>query len=75
MWKISTLFDEDRNFGIEGIAKEVETLEGKISKAITQFESMIVAFDKQQTDHFSKLMEAIRLQLNEMVLRVREEQL
>ena len=72
MWKIFNLFDEDRNFGVEGIAKEVRTLKGKISEAITQFKSMLVAFDKQQTDHFSKLMEAIRLLLNEMVIRVRE---
>ena len=72
MWKISTLFDEDRNFRVEGIAKEVETLKGKMSEVITQFESMIVAFDKQQIDHFSKLMEAIWLLLNEMVLRVRK---
>ena len=49
MWKISTLFDEDRNFGVEGIAKEVGILKGKILEAITEFGSMIVAFDKQQT--------------------------
>ena len=59
MWRISTLFDEDRDYGIEGIAKEVGTLKGKISKVVTEFGSMIVAFDKKQTEHFFKLMEAI----------------
>ena len=35
IWKISALFDEDRNFGVEGIAKELGTLKGKISEAVT----------------------------------------
>ena len=69
MWKIITLFDEDHNFGVEGITKELGTLKEKISKAITQFESMIIAFDKQQSYHFFKLMEAIQLLLNEMILK------
>ena len=60
-------FDEDRNFGIKGISKEVGMLKGKISEAVIQFGSMLVAFDKQQIEHFSKLMDAIRLFLNEIV--------
>ena len=47
MWKIFTLFDEDRNFGIERIANKVGKLKGKISEAVTEFGSMLVAFDKQ----------------------------
>ena len=47
MQKISTLFDENQNFGVEGIAKEVGTLKGKISEAITEFGSMIVTFNKR----------------------------
>ena len=70
MWKISSLFDEDRNFGIEEIAKEVEMLKGKISEAVTEIGSMLVAFDKQQIEHFSKLMDAIRLLLNEIAIRL-----
>ena len=71
MWKISTLFDDDRNYGIEGIAKDVGILKGKISEAVTKFGSMLVAFDKQQIEHFSKLMDAILLLLNEIILRFR----
>ena len=71
MWRISTLFDEDRDYGVEGIAKKVGTLKGKISEAITEFGSMLVAFDKQQIVHFSKLMETIQLLLNEIIFRFR----
>ena len=46
MWRISRLFDEDRDYGVERIAKEVGTLKGKISEAITKFGSMLVDFDK-----------------------------
>ena len=70
MWKIYILFGEDRNFGVEGIAKEVGMLKEKISEAVTKFGSMLVAFDKQQTEHFSKLMDAIRLLLNEISIRL-----
>ena len=71
MWKISTLFDEDHNFGVEGIEKEVGTLKRKILEVITEFGSMLVVFDKQQMEHFSKLMEVIRLLLNEIILKFR----
>ena len=71
MWKISTLFDEDRNFWIEEIAKEVGILKGKILEVVTKFGSILVAFDKQQTEPFSKLIEIIRLLLNEITLRFR----
>ena len=70
IWKIYSLFDEDRNFGIEGIAKEVGMLKGKISEAVIEFGSMLVAFEKQQTKHFSKLMDAIKLLLNEISIRL-----
>ena len=71
MWKISILFDEDRNFGVERIAKEVGMLKGKISEAVTKFGSMLIAFDKQQTEYFSKRMDAIQLLLNEIALKLR----
>ena len=71
MWKISIIFDEDRNFGIEEIVKEVGTLKKKILEVVTEFGSMLVTFDKQQTEHFFKLMDAIRLLLNEITLRLR----
>ena len=69
MWRISTRFDEDKDYGVEGIAKEVETLKGKILKAVNEFGSVLIAFDKQQIEYFSKLMEAIRLLLNEITLK------
>ena len=47
MWKISSLFDKDRNFGIKKISKKVGMLKGKISEAVIEFDSMLVAFDKQ----------------------------
>ena len=72
MWKISTLFDEDQNFGVEGIEKKVGTLKEKILEVITEFGSMLVAFDKQQTEYFSKLMEAIKLLFNEITLKFRQ---
>ena len=49
MWKISILFEEDHNFGVEGIEKEVGTLKEKISEVVIEFGSILVAFDKQQT--------------------------
>ena len=70
MWKISSLFDEDRNFGVEETAKKGGMLKDKISEAVIEFGSMLVAFDKL-TEHFSKLMDAIRLLLNEISIRLR----
>ena len=53
--QISSLFDDDKNFGIEGIAKEVGMLKGKISKAITEFGSCLLHLtsNKQSTSQNS----------------------
>ena len=58
--KISKFMDEDRHYEIAGIVKETETLKGKITSAMEEFKSLLLAFSIQQSVHFKELLNSMK---------------
>ena len=57
--KITKFMEEERHYEIVGIVKEIDTLKGKITSAMEEFESLLSAFSTQQSVHFKDLLNSM----------------
>ena len=67
--KIAKLLDEYRHYEIAGIVKETDTLKGKITSAMEEFESLLSAFSTQQSVHFRVLLNSMK-HLIDLLVRI-----
>ena len=59
--------DEDQHYEIAGIIKETDTLKDKITSAMEEFESLLLAFSTQQSIHFKELLNSMKHLLDILV--------
>ena len=57
--RVMRCIEEDRNYGVEGVTKEVRTFKEKISGALTDFKKLLDTFEDKQCIQFKLLLDSI----------------